>query len=76
MCVRRIFLKDMFKLIFKTCKGVLTGSSKLTLTHCCPLDTLKIFTFIGASLSEPHTSVTALQDVCMCMSGTYIREAI
>ena len=23
---------------------------------------------IGASLSEPHTSVTALQDVCVCMS--------
>ena len=25
--------------------------------------------FIGASLSEPHTSVTALQDVCVCMSA-------
>jgi len=22
---------------------------------------------IGASLSEPHTSMTALQDVCVCM---------
>ena len=25
---------------------------------------------IGASLSEPHTSVTALQDACTCMSGS------
>ena len=25
---------------------------------------------IGVSLSEPHTSETALQDVCTCMSGT------
>ena len=24
-------------------------------------------TIIGASLSEPHTSVTALQDACVCM---------
>ena len=24
--------------------------------------------FIGASLSEPHTSVTALRDACVCMS--------
>ena len=35
--------------------------------------------FIGASLSEPHTSVTALQDACVCMSvcvRTYVREAI
>ena len=32
--------------------------------------------FIGASLSEPHTSVTALQVACTCMSSTYIREAI
>ena len=23
---------------------------------------------IGASLSEPHTSVTALRDACVCMS--------
>ena len=23
---------------------------------------------VGASLSEPHTSVTALQDTCVCMS--------
>ena len=23
---------------------------------------------IGASLSEPHTSVTALQDACVCLS--------
>ena len=25
---------------------------------------------IGASLSEPHASETALQDACMCMFGT------
>ena len=34
---------------------------------------------IGASLSEPHTSVTALQDACVCLSvcvRTYVREAI
>jgi len=34
---------------------------------------------VGASLSEPHTSVTALQDACVCMSvcvRTYVREAI
>ena len=24
--------------------------------------------FVGASLSKPHTSVTALRDVCVCMS--------
>ena len=24
---------------------------------------------IGASLSEPHTSVTALQDACVCTSA-------
>ena len=24
---------------------------------------------VGASLSEPHTSVTALQDACVCMSA-------
>ena len=23
---------------------------------------------VGASLSEPHTSVTALQDACVCLS--------
>ena len=28
---------------------------------------------IGASLSEPHTSVTALQDAWTWMSGTYVR---
>ena len=28
---------------------------------------------IGASLSEPHTSVTALQVACTCMSGMYMR---
>ena len=28
--------------------------------------------FIGASLSEPHTSVTALQDACVCLSA-YVR---
>ena len=35
--------------------------------------------FIGESLSEPHTSVTALQDECVCMSvyvRTYVREAL
>ena len=31
---------------------------------------------VGASLSEPHTSVTALQDACVCMSvclSAYVR---
>ena len=27
---------------------------------------------VGVNLSEPHTSVTALQDACTCMSGTYV----
>jgi len=30
---------------------------------------------IGASLSEPHTSVIALQNACVCMS-VCVREAI
>ena len=28
---------------------------------------------IGASLSEPHTSRTALQDACVCLSA-YVRQ--
>ena len=43
----------------------------------CYIDkTLTRFILIGASLSEPHTSVTALQDACVCMSvcvRTYVR---
>ena len=31
-----------------------------------------ILLLIGASLSEPHTSVTALQDACVCLSA-YVR---
>ena len=31
--------------------------------------TLHFVYFIGASLSEPHTSMTALQDACVCMSA-------
>ena len=34
----------------------------------CPLHTCGNQAFIGVSLSEPHTSVTALQDACVCMS--------
>ena len=30
------------------------------------------YEIIGASLSEPHTSVTALQDACVCQSA-YVR---
>ena len=42
--------------------------------HCTTLEerrkegrTLKLGELIGASLSEPHTSVTALLDACVCM---------
>ena len=30
-----------------------------------------ILSIIGVSLSEPYTSVTALQDVCVCMYLQY-----
>ena len=35
------------------------------------LYTICIYMFIGASLSEPHTSVTALRDACTCMYVRY-----
>ena len=31
---------------------------------------------VGASLSEPHTSVTALLDACVCMCRVCLRVAI
>ena len=30
--------------------------------------TVHLMKLIGASVSEPHTSVTALRDACVCMS--------
>ena len=30
--------------------------------------------FVGASLSEPHTSVTALQDACVCLLAVIYRK--
>ena len=34
----------------------------------------KLKTLIGVSLSEPHTSVTALLDVCVCLHVSIYRK--
>ena len=82
--IKNVLYHSMQRQIYNTSRAgynapganALTGNeTKLSEVRCtacakCPVR------IIGASLSEPHTSVTALQVTCTFMSGMYICKAM